>query len=190
MSIEFDNDSVSEALDKLGKAANCDLYYRPSDLPANRTVTVFYEKKKVSTIIKEIWGDDQLILRASSDDISIKPKPKQLRREQKGSLQGRVADDNNEPIYFATIAIKGTSLGTVTDESGTFEIKGIPVGSHVLAISSMGYESREQEIIIEPNATLTLNIKVPIAVKALDEVVVVGHTEEMRTAVERVQVAV
>jgi hypothetical protein len=61
---------------------------------------------------------------------------------QTGSIKGMVFDENNgEPISFATVLLKGTTQGTVTDDNGIFTIDKIPVGDHQIRISYLGYDS-------------------------------------------------
>ncbi|MEM8965243.1 MAG: TonB-dependent receptor [Bacteroidota bacterium] len=189
ISITFEDQTIGEAFRQLGHETAHSINYSSSKSDSNRRISKKYSNTRLADIIQEIWGNDKikLAVQGKTIDLLIIEKAKKL---GKGSLQGQITDDNNEPIPFATIAIKGTSLGAVADESGIFEIKGIPVGSYVLAISSMGYEPQEQAIIIEPNTTLTLNIEVFVAVKALDEIVVEGQSEATLKAMEPMQVTV
>lgn len=84
-------------------------------------------------------------------------------------LSGKVIDANGEPIIGASIALKGTTTGTVTDLDGQFTLEA-PVGA-TLQISYIGYLS--QEINIEKSSKLNITLKEDN--QALDEVVVVGY---------------
>jgi len=87
-------------------------------------------------------------------------------------LTGVVTDDKSQPVPGVTIAIKGTSHGTVTDEKGAYSLR-IPnsVKSPVLVFSSMGFTSKE----VTYNNQKTLNQQMVADQKALGEVVVVGY---------------
>jgi predicted extracellular nuclease len=63
---------------------------------------------------------------------------------QERNLTGKVNDETGEPIPGATILVKGTNRGTATDVDGSFSIMAAP--SDVLAISYVGYLSREIEV--------------------------------------------
>ena len=84
-------------------------------------------------------------------------------------IQGIVSDENDEGLPGATIIIKGTTIGTVTDINGEFSLKAFP--DTLIIVSYSGYE--RQEISID-NQT-TLNIKLTPDVETLKEVVVVGY---------------
>src|SRR4030095_6255707 len=57
-------------------------------------------------------------------------------------VSGRITDSSGYSLAGATISIKGTSKGTVTDNDGKFSIT-VPDTSSVLIISYLGYETRE-----------------------------------------------
>ncbi len=86
------------------------------------------------------------------------------------NITGLVLDNKNEPLIGATVLIKGTNQGTVTDIQGRYNITA-PDEEAVLTISFMGYQT--EEIVVgnqsEINVTLMPNIT------GLDEVVVIGY---------------
>lgn len=53
-------------------------------------------------------------------------------------ITGTVIDDQGEVVIGATIQLKGTSIGAVTDENGKFSIE-VPDGNAVLIVSFVGY---------------------------------------------------
>ncbi len=55
-------------------------------------------------------------------------------------------------IPFATVMIKGTTIGTAADASGNFKISNIPPGPQTVIISAIGYKSFTQEIKVVNNA--------------------------------------
>ena len=62
------------------------------------------------------------------------------------SVGGKVTDaETNEPLIGASVAIKGTNKGTVTDISGAYKLE-IPAGATTLVVSFVGYTSKEVAI--------------------------------------------
>lgn len=62
---------------------------------------------------------------------------------QEREITGRVVDQEKMPVYSASVLLKGTSRGALTDFDGKFKLK-IPAGSgQVLLIRSIGYKSKE-----------------------------------------------
>jgi len=73
---------------------------------------------------------------------------------QKGTVTGTITDKdmNNEALSFATVMIKGTTIGVNTDEQGKYSLS-VPEGNHVLVISFLGYESIEIPFAIKADET-------------------------------------
>ncbi len=88
---------------------------------------------------------------------------------QQHELNGKVVDDNNEPLIGASILIKGTTQGTVTDIDGTFKLRITDLCAD-LVISYTGFETQELNACANKPVQVVLSSGV-----ALDEVVVVGY---------------
>lgn len=64
--------------------------------------------------------------------------------EEGATVNGYVVDStNNETVVGATLLVKGTRLGAITNKSGFFVIKNIPPGRQTITVSSIGYERME-----------------------------------------------
>ena len=85
-------------------------------------------------------------------------------------ITGTVLDTNQDPVPGATIILKGTTSGTVTDVDGKFNIS-VPNEGAVITVSFIGYKS--QSIPVGNQSNLTITIEEDIA--GLEEVVVVGY---------------
>ena len=86
------------------------------------------------------------------------------------SVRGRVLDaDSDEGVAFATILVKGTTVGTATAADGSFTLA-VPPGSSVLTASFIGYATEEQAITFSVDAFFRLR---PDA-RQLSEVIVTG----------------
>src|SRR5690554_741172 len=82
-------------------------------------------------------------------------------------VRGTVVDDLGEPVIGATIQIKGTTQGTVTDIDGVFNLTA-PAGG-TLVISYVGYTT--QEVRVAPTVRVVLSTDTEL----LDEVMVVAY---------------
>lgn len=89
--------------------------------------------------------------------------------QQQGKISGTVEDDLGT-VVGASISIKGTTIGTVSDINGNFTLNNVEKGS-VIVVSFVGFDT--QEIIY--NGQSVLNIKLTSSALDLDEVIVVAY---------------
>lgn len=75
-------------------------------------------------------------------------------------------EEEGEPVIGASVIVKGTSLGTVTDVNGRFELSGLPPSATRLLISYISLMAKE--VAIAPQVSVTLKSDTHL----LDEVVV------------------
>ena len=59
---------------------------------------------------------------------------------------GRVVNDNNDGVPYATISVKSTTIGIVTDSTGRFSLNTEKQVPFTIIISSAGFESQELTI--------------------------------------------
>ncbi|PZR33641.1 MAG: hypothetical protein DI538_17735 [Azospira oryzae] len=104
-----------------------------------------------------------------------------------GTIHGIIRDRQKQPVPYANVAIKSTSLATVSNEEGLFWIKDIPYGTHEVVISSIGYESLLKTITIQEKMQ-EVNFELADNVQQLNEVVV--QTEKQSTLLEQKPIAV
>lgn len=81
-----------------------------------------------------------------------------------------VSAEDNEPIVGASVLVKGTTLGTITDMNGRYSINNVPVNAKSLVISFVGMKTQElaikggeQRVVMQSDTEL------------IDEVVVVAY---------------
>ena len=94
--------------------------------------------------------------------------PETLIVQQSGECQGVVKDTNGEAIIGASVVVKGSAQGMITDLDGKFKIADVKPGT-VLEISYIGYVKQTITWNGQP-----LNITLKEDTQQLDEVVVVG----------------
>src|SRR5690606_38213195 len=90
--------------------------------------------------------------------------------QQSQTVEGRVTDKNGAPLSGVTVQVKGTTVGTSTDENGHYSIK-IASTATLLTFSAVGYT--QQEIAIQEKATI--DVVMSVMSGDLEEVVVVGY---------------
>ncbi|GGD55550.1 SusC/RagA family TonB-linked outer membrane protein [Emticicia aquatilis] len=86
------------------------------------------------------------------------------------SITGKVTDSKGEGLPGASITVKGTNTGSISDASGNFKIN-VPSSGGILVFSSIGYKN--QEVKLSGQSTIDVSMEEDAA--NLDEVVVTGY---------------
>lgn len=86
------------------------------------------------------------------------------------TVSGLVVDKTGEAVIGASVAVKGTANGSITDFDGKFVLKNVP-DEATLKISFVGYKT--QEVSVKGKTTLRVTLEEDN--ELLDEVVVVGY---------------
>lgn len=100
--------------------------------------------------------------------------------QSKGTVAGTVTDKelNNEPLPFANVFIKGTTIGGTTDIDGKYTMS-VPEGPQTIVFSFVGYQTIEKQIVVKADETLTVNQLLGASEGvALDEVEIKASTSK------------
>jgi len=90
-------------------------------------------------------------------------------------VAGHIRDQKGSGISGVTVSVKGTDLGTTTDNSGAFAIN-VPAENSVLVFSSVGFITKEVTVGTQKLVDLTLAEKP----NDLDEIVVIGYGQTVK----------
>jgi hypothetical protein len=147
----------------------------------SKPIVISY-KANVSQNCGEDWKDVKLTLSTGNPTVSgNKPelRPDYLNfgmyyTDQQGSLDrvsGKIIGaDDKLPVVGATIRVKGSSIGTVSDVNGYFSLQ-VPPNAKSLVVAYIGYETVER-----PVSFTAMMIELAPAASALNEVVVIGYS--------------
>ena len=94
---------------------------------------------------------------------------------QQKIVSGKISDETGVPVPGATVIVKGTTIGVVTDMDGKFSIS-VPAGSKTLAISFIGMKSQEIQIGTQTSYAVTMVAETV----GIDEVIAIGYSSAGR----------
>ena len=103
-----------------------------------------------------------------------------------GKIQGTVIDAvTREPLIGTNIAIAGTSLGTISDLNGEFEIPFVSAGSVTVSFRYIGYKIEDRTVQLASGQTLELNIEMSPEAIMGEEVVITIQARGQRAAINQ-----
>ncbi len=84
-----------------------------------------------------------------------------------GRITGRALEKGRDPVSLANVIVLGTKQGTMTDETGTFLISGVPVGTYQVKLQALGYDPIIQTVQVNAGQTAVVNFSVGVAKEVL-----------------------
>ncbi|AWX43519.1 TonB-dependent receptor SusC [Flagellimonas maritima] len=178
----FKNVELKKVFDEIAEKSGYNFFYEASEINIKKRVSIDVANICIDDFLQELFADMDLNHQIVAKQIVIKqrevkkdiPKVKKIKNDVIEVLQttvgGTILDDNGVPLLGATIGVKGTNVGTITDFDGNFEMV-VPEGGTTLVASYIGFRTKEVQIGNQTSFTITLE---PDAAK-LDEVIVVGY---------------
>ncbi|MEM9340980.1 MAG: carboxypeptidase-like regulatory domain-containing protein [Bacteroidota bacterium] len=105
---------------------------------------------------------------------------KNIAQDQRGnaSVRGKISNENGEPVPFATVQTKDTSIGAIADAGGRFAIESLASGNYVLAVQSLGYLPASLKLSITDRSINNITITLKSNVEELQAVEVVTESEK------------
>lgn len=101
--------------------------------------------------------------------------------ETDANIYGHVIDkQSGEHMPYATLLVKGTTLGTTTDATGHYFLKNLPVGKLSIEVRSTGFMTVQKEVETTANSTHELNFELEPDNVSIEEVVVSANRSETK----------
>ena len=167
ITLRADNETVENVIDRLRRDYGYSFVYQPSEVNAERRITVLAEGRSIDEVMQMVFAGDDVTTVVKGNIIYIS-RTKDVNAPR--TVRGVVLDEKGETVIGAGILIKGTKAGTVSDLSGRFSLDNVPSGA-VLAVSILGYVGQEVPVAGKNDITIVLQEDN----KVLDEVVVVAY---------------
>lgn len=149
VSVNARNQSINHLLDEITLQSGYYFTYNADLIPGNKRVSLKVSNLTIQETLDSLLGDPGFAYRVIDRNIVIYRKNTSaavpLNEEiDRSMVSGLVLDSRTDkPLGFATIGLYGSSLGSITNQSGNFSFK-IPtdLANPMLVISYMGYKQR------------------------------------------------
>lgn len=175
LSLNYKKETVGNILSAIENQTEFTFFYNTKQVDVNRQITISVSKSNIFDILNIIFAntnisysvmDKSIIL---SDKLNKPATNKNSNIDQKKIIKGVIKDEIGESVIGATIAVKGTTVGTISDKDGLFSLEADE--ADILVVSYVGYLTQELKVGTKSDVI----IKLKEDNKILEEVVVVGY---------------
>ncbi|MEJ7644545.1 MAG: TonB-dependent receptor [Chryseolinea sp.] len=96
---------------------------------------------------------------------------------QTGTIRGTVKTSDGEPAEYVNVSVKGVNRGSVTTAHGSFDIKKVSAGSHLIVASFVGFVPIEKTVEVLAGAATSVEFVLNETAGQLSEIVIRGERE-------------
>ena len=173
LTLDMKNSTVKEVLRSIEKQSEFVFMYSEKLIDVNREVSVTVKNKKINEVLDELFAGTDVSYKVR-DRFVLLTTPEvtgsDLLAQQQKSVSGKVTDSGGQPLPGATVVVKGTTQGTVTNADGEYSITNIPDDA-TLVFSFVGM--RTQEVVV--GSQTNINVTMEQETIGLEEVVAIGY---------------
>ena len=173
ITLNVQNETAENVFNQLGMQTGLKFFYDQEIVNAAPRITLKVSNVSLQDVLERITLQTKLYFNRDNHTISV-GKQKIGQDTSKDiklrNLKGRVVDQNGEPIIGASVLVKGTANGVITDMDGNYNLINVPENA-LLAFSYIGYQTVE----LKANGKGLDKIMMKEDNELLDEVVVVGY---------------
>lgn len=174
VNIALDNRTVDEVLTELEHGTEFVFFYNNKQVDVKRRVSVTANNKTIFKVLEDVFKGTNVAYKVLDRNIILYDKvagTDELQTTmQVSTLKGSVVDASGEPVIGASILVKGTTNGVITDINGNFVLSNV-ASNATLIVSYVGYKTQN----ISVAGKSSLKIVLVEDAEVLDEVVVVGY---------------
>ena len=172
--------ALEETFQRIAEKTGLQFFYNSNAVPLSRKTSITHTEN-LRTMLQDIANQHQLEFHRIQQIISVKKGQGAIMDSTQQALlekmlTGRITDaDTGEPLVGATVVVKESTLGTITNTEGKFELS-VPDETQTIMASYIGYLPQEIPIRNQNRFTVALSPDV----SSLNEVVVVGYGTQQR----------
>ena len=170
LTLNVNDKPLREVLPMVEQQSDYHFFYNSSLAGLDSRVTISLNSTPIEQALRQLFSGTGITYRITDNHVIV------LTAEEKKSatrqISGTVLDKaTNEPVIGASVIVRGTTQGTITDYDGQFILDNVATGQYI-ECAYLGYET--QDIRVTANAD-SYKVFMVESTAQLDEVVVVGY---------------
>ncbi|WP_316737746.1 TonB-dependent receptor [Pedobacter aquatilis] len=175
------NTTLLKVFRKLNKSVGYSFLYNTELLKEAKPVTIDIKNTDIREALKQIFNEQPLGYTIKNNTIIIHKKSLDgslLLLRAYADIKGKVLDETGAPMVGASVKVKGTNQGTMTDATGSFILRTVESNA-TLVVSFIGYENKE----VSATSAGDLTIQMTPQAGVLADAVVIGYGTQKKSVV-------
>ena len=172
LNIKVENATLQQVFKAIQEQSEFDFFYKNEQIPSNARVSANYKNEAIEVILNEILDKTGLTYHVLDKDIVISTREiaSNQNSQQQNIIKGKVTDGTGATLPGASVVVKGTTNGTITNVDGVYSLSNVPPNATIV-FSFIGMKTQE----IQVNNKSVINITLAEESIGLEDVVVIGY---------------
>jgi len=170
VSLSLRNEPIEKAFKIIETQTAYRFIYSKESISTAKRVSIQLSGISLRDALPRLFSGQPLQYSIEDIYIMVKAKEENSEKEPGKTITGRVSDEEDKPLQDVTVTIKGTTLGTVTDERGEYSLQDVNDNA-TLVFSYVGMES----VQVPVKGRSSISVHLTTISKTLDETVIKGY---------------
>jgi len=170
ITLKMSDSKIDDVLNQIENKSEFFFLFNQKQIDVNRKVSINANEEKIADILEELFTGTDVKYQVIDRQIVLTSGSSNEGQQKENKISGKVSDPTGMPIPGASVVVKGTILGTVTDKDGNYTLS-VPADAKILSFSLVGMKSKEMAI---GNQSI-INIVLQEDIVGINEVVVIGY---------------
>lgn len=184
LTVELENAKLQEVFAKIEEQTDFKFTYFKSNIPSQKINKVVEKDASLGLILRKLSGETGVQFKRVNNNIYVSKAAGNLRGQTVEvqekytadiTVRGKIYDETGQGLPGASVLVKGTTTGTVTDMDGNYSL--VSPEDAVLVFSFIGYQTQE----ISVSGRTTIDVSLEIDAEQLEEVVVIGYGTQKKS---------
>lgn len=179
ISLNVRNVSLKEIFNQITAKTGYDLFYSNQQVNDQQKVTLNLKDAALQDVLKAALGNTftwqyrDKVIYIKKKDLPARDSARiaTVPADTTAHISGKITDQKGELLPGASVKLKGTDKGGVTNEKGEFNIPDVTQGAGVLVVSYVGFQSREVPV----KNRSQINVSLMGEGSTLNDVLVIGY---------------
>ncbi|MBC5646307.1 TonB-dependent receptor [Parabacteroides sp. BX2] len=174
ITVNIENETLRTSLKQIERISDYRFFYNESLSELDSSVSLNVNNATINKTMQQLLSKFDLTYKLEKKKTIVIVRKDKIDKNIK--LSGRVVDERGDPVIGASVYVKETFRGNITDINGNFSLEEVPEFA-TLSISYIGYKTLE----LPATSKQLSNIILAEDTEVLDEIVVVGYGVQKRS---------
>ncbi len=171
LDVKIEESGVVSALEKIEAQSEFFFFYNNKVVNLDKKISVDLKNKTIDEVLDVLFEGTDIQYTINNRQIILSQKDSANPNSQpQRAITGKITDQSGAPIPGATVLVKGSNIGVVTDMDGNYTLT-VPEGAEILSFSFVGMRTQEVKI----GTQTVINAALAEETIGLEEVVAIGY---------------